>query len=114
VGVRLKSALNTDPMKETHRRGLESLGRDLVVDSVGWDLDVTRSALLQDIREHLVESFSPCSIGDWWDSIQQRLRYRQRFRHRREGSEGGRGVEGMVQESLVCLSSALVISLTYL
>jgi len=60
----------TDLVKEAHRRGLESLGRDLVVDGVGWDLNITRSALLQDIREDLVESFSPGSIGDWRDSIQ--------------------------------------------
>jgi len=64
------SFLNTSVIKEAHRRGLESLGRDLVVDGIGWDLDITRSALLQDIREHLVESFSPGSIGDWRDSIQ--------------------------------------------
>jgi len=61
---------NTSAIKEAHRRCLESLGRDLVVDSIGWDFNITRSALLQDIREHLVESFSPGSIGDWRDCIQ--------------------------------------------
>ena len=64
------SFLYTRTIKEAHRRGLESLGRDLVVDSIGWDLNITRSALLQDIREDLIESFSPGSIGDWRDCIQ--------------------------------------------
>ena len=69
VGLKSASLLLKTKYSSTHWRGLESLGRDLVVDGIGWDLDITRSALLQDIREHLVESFSPGSIGDWRDSI---------------------------------------------
>jgi len=70
VGAAEVSFLDTSLLEEAHRRGFESLGRDLVVDSIGRDLDITRSALLQDIREHLVESFSPGGIGDRRDSIQ--------------------------------------------
>ena len=70
VGAAEISLVITDLVKEAHRRGLESLGRDLVVNSIGRDLNITRSALLQDIREDLIESFSPSSIGNRRDSIQ--------------------------------------------
>jgi hypothetical protein len=70
VGLGSASLILKTRYSSTHWRGLESLGRDFVVDSIGWDLDITRSALLQDIRKYLIESFSPGGIGDWWDSIQ--------------------------------------------
>jgi hypothetical protein len=70
VGLGSASLILKTRYSSTHWRGLESLGRDLVVDSIGRDLDITRSALLQDVRKHFIESFSPGSIGDWRDSIQ--------------------------------------------
>ena len=72
---------------ETHRWGLKALAGDFVVNSICWELDVTRSTLLQDILENLVERFGPCRIGNRRGSAQKCLRDRERFRHLRKGIE---------------------------
>jgi hypothetical protein len=50
VWVGLSSALFLTQALRTYRRSLQSLRRDLMVDGIGGDFDITRSTLLQDVR----------------------------------------------------------------
>lgn len=75
------------------------------MDGISWNLDVARSALLQHVLENSIERLGPCRVGHGRRSAEERLRYRKWFRHGREGSEGGRGVESVVQEGLVRLAN---------
>jgi hypothetical protein len=77
---------------ETYGRSLQALARDFVVYSISRNLDVARSALLEDISEDLVECVGPGGIGDWRDRVEECLRNRQWLRHGGEGSKGGWGV----------------------
>jgi hypothetical protein len=54
----------------THRRGLETFRRDFVMDRIGWDFDVTRSTLLQNVIQDFIECLGPGRIGDGRDGTQ--------------------------------------------
>jgi len=74
-----------------------------MVDSIGGNLDITRSTLLQDVIQDFIECLGPGRIGHGRDCAEKCLRYGQGLRHGRESSECRGGVESVVQQSLVGL-----------